>query len=63
MFIIQMNVQQSGGAVPKIRPSSNIQGSGGGVTNVRASSNVSVIVIVSVMCNYYFLGVCSSARS
>ena len=46
-----MNVQQSGGAVPKIRPSSNIQGSGGGVTNVRASSNVSVIVIVSVMCN------------
>ena len=58
-----MNVQQSGGAVPKIRPSSNIQGSGGGVANVRASTNVSVIVIVNNLCDYYFLGVCSSARS
>ena len=58
-----MNVPQSGGAVPKIRPSSNVQGSGGGVANVRASTNVSVIVIFIIVCDYNFLGVCSSARS
>ena len=43
-----MNVQQSGDAVPSVRPNSNVQRGGDGVSNVRPSSNVSVLVIIDV---------------